>query len=159
MESIIADLLSQFERGHLTRRQLIQRLALGAAAGSAFAATPAAAGGFTAVSVNHISFQVADYARTRDFYVDLLGMKPSDDNGRQVNLSFGSEGAILLARNARDRAAAPRIDHVGYTISTWNKDAVKAELDRRGLAPRPDTDLSFHVKDPDGFDVQICGKG
>jgi hypothetical protein len=36
---------------------------------------------------------------------------------------------------------------------------VHAELERRTLEPRPDTDLSFHVKDPDGFDVQICGKG
>ena len=26
-----------------------------------------------------------------------------------------------------------------------------------GLTPRPDTEDSFHVKDPDGFDVQISG--
>jgi len=158
MEHVIADLLNQFERGLLTRRQLIKSLALGtaAAAGSGAAAAPAA--GFSTVAVNHISYQVADYGRTRDFYVDLLGMKASDDNGRQVNLSFGSEGAILLARNARQAGTAPKVDHIGYTIANWNKDAVHAELERRKLEPRPDTDLSFHVKDPDGFDVQICGK-
>ena len=36
---------------------------------------------------------------------------------------------------------------------------MKAELDRRGLNPRVDTENSFHVKDPDGFDLQISGKG
>ena len=44
------------------------------------------------------------------------------------------------------------------TIETWDKDKVKAELDRRGLNPRVDTEDSFHVKDLDGFDLQISGK-
>ena len=35
---------------------------------------------------------------------------------------------------------------------------MEAELKRRGLDPRPDTDDSFHVKDPDGFDLQISGR-
>jgi hypothetical protein len=50
------------------------------------------------------------------------------------------------------------VDHIAYTIDTWDKDAVEAELKRRGLAPRPDTPDSFHVKDPDGFDLQISGR-
>ena len=50
------------------------------------------------------------------------------------------------------------MDHIAYTIENWNKAAVEAELKRRGLEPRPDTDNSFHVKDPDGFDLQISGK-
>src|SRR4051812_18116247 len=151
MEHVIADLLDRFERGLLTRRQLIKSLALGSAAAAAGpAAAGAAATGFNTVAVNHISFQVADYGKTRDFYVDLLGMKASDDNGRQVNLSFGSDGAILLARNARQAGTAPKVDHIGYTIANWNKDAGKAGLDRRKLEPRPETGPRFHRKDPDG---------
>ena len=158
MEHIIANLLDQFEHGNLSRRQLIQSLALTATAASAVGAVPLSAEGrsFKAISINHISFQVADYAKTRDFYVDLLGMKASKDDGKQVNLNFGDEGAYLLARNARQPGTAPKVDHIAYTIEHWDKDAVKAELDRRGLNPRPDTDLSFHVKDPDGYDVQIA---
>ena len=38
------------------------------------------------------------------------------------------------------------------------KGILKAELKRRGLSPRPDTDDSFHIVDPDGFDVQISSK-
>ncbi|HUB83408.1 MAG TPA: VOC family protein [Bryobacteraceae bacterium] len=164
MEHIIAKLLNDFERGRMNRRQLIQSIAMAAsAAGAAQAASPA--GGFQAVTVNHISYQVADYAKTRDFYADLLGMTVKDDRGNQCNLAFGD--TFLLPRNARRPRNAPsdaplptvpRVDHIAYTIENWDKDRVKAELEKRGLNPRPDTDNSFHVKDPDGFDLQISGK-
>ena len=104
MEQIIAQLLQDFENGRLTRRQLIQRLALGATAASAIGVAPAAAAGgetFKAVAVNHISYQVADYTKTRDFYAGLLGMKATQDNGSQCYLTFGDHGSWLLARNAR----------------------------------------------------------
>ena len=154
MEYLIDKLLREFEQGKLSRRQLVQTLAIGAAA-----AAPAAAAegkGFQAVTVNHLSYQVADYTKTRDFYSDLLGMKVSQDTGRQCYLSFGE--TFLLPRNGRAGATTPRIDHVAYTIETWDKNAVEAELRRRGMEPRPDTEDSFHVKDPDGFDLQISGK-
>lgn len=161
MEHVIAQLLQDFEHGRLTRRQLIQTLALGATAASAIGVAPAAAAEgqtFKAVAVNHISYQVADYTKTRDFYTSLLGMKATQDNGSQCYLTFGDHGSWLLARNARAGSATPKVDHIAYTIETWDKDRVKAELDRRGLNPRVDTENSFHVKDPDGFDVQISGK-
>src|SRR5437588_5599774 len=159
MEHIIAKLLHDFEHGSLSRRQLIQSLAMAA---TASAATPAALAaepkGFKAAAVNHISFQVADYGKTRDFYADLLGMKVLKDTGRQCNLTFGDQGSWLLPRNVREGTAPPRVDHIAYTIDGWDKDAVEAELKRRGLNPRPDTPNSFHVKDPDGYDLQITGK-
>ena len=154
MESVIAKLLQDFEQGKMNRRQLIQSLAL-----ASVAAAPAAAAegkGFKAVTINHISYQVKDYTKTRDFYVDLLGMKVSGDTGRQCNLSFGD--SFLLPRNGREGATLPRVDHIAYTIETWDKNAVEAELKRRELPVRPDTENSFHTKDPDGFDVQISGK-
>ena len=154
MEQIIAKLLREFEEGKMSRRQLIRSLAVAATA--AVPAAAAAEKGFQAVAVNHISYQVADYAKTRDFYAGLLGMKVSQDNGRQCYLSFGN--TFLLPRNARSGGQTPRVDHVAYTIETWNKAEVEAELKRRGLEPRPDTENSFHVKDPDGFDLQISGK-
>jgi catechol 2,3-dioxygenase-like lactoylglutathione lyase family enzyme len=165
MEQVIATLLKDFEAGKMTRRQLIQSLALAATAASRSAAPAAAAAvegkGFTAVAVNHISYRVADYGKTRDFYADLLGMKVAKDTGTQCNLIFGDGGSWLLPRNAQQGGSAqtPLVDHIAYTIDNWDKDAVEAELKRRGLNPRPDTPNSFHVKDPDGFDLQISGRG
>lgn len=156
MEQIIAKLLQDFECGKMSRRQLIKTLAITATAASALASESAAASpkGFKAVSVNHISYQVADYAKTRDFYADLFGMKLSHDDGKQCYLAFGD--TFLIPRN--HDANTPHIDHIAYTIDNWDKNAVDAELKRRGLDPQPDTENSFHVKDPNGFDLQISGK-
>ena len=156
METIIAKLLNDFERGRMNRRQLIRSIAAAAAVAGAAPAPAAGGKGFKAVTVNHISYQVADYAKTRDFYVDLFGMKVTGDTGRQCNLSFGD--TFLLPRNARQGGQTPHVDHIAYTIENWNQADVKAELERRGLAPREDTVNSYHVKDPDGFDLQISGK-
>ena len=158
MEHLIATLLRDFEQGKMTRRQLIQSLALtataGATVGSASAAdTPVA----KALSINHVSYQVADYRKTRDFYAGLFGMTVSNDDGMQCRLTCGDN--ILIARN---RTPAPKVDHVAYTLAGWDTDknvkpAVEAELKRRGLQIRS-TEGSFHVSDPDGFEVQMGGK-
>jgi catechol 2,3-dioxygenase-like lactoylglutathione lyase family enzyme len=150
MELIIDRLVRDFERGKLSRRQLIQSLVLAAA--PAVAAEPAP---FKATAVNHISYQVADYARTRDFYAGFLGMKVSHDDGRQCYLSFGS--SFLLVSNARQGRTPPVVDHVAYTIDAWDTSDVEAVLKKRGLTPRPDKEKSFHVQDPEGFDLQISG--
>jgi len=155
MEHEFAHLVAEFERGRMTRRQLIRRLAITAAAAStATAAAAAADSPLKAIAVNHISYQVADYGKTRDFYANLLGMKASEDDGRTVRLTFGADETCLVPRTARAGSPTPRIDHIAYTLEHWDKDAVKAELERRGFAPRLDNN-SFHVADPDGFDVQI----
>jgi catechol 2,3-dioxygenase-like lactoylglutathione lyase family enzyme len=156
MEGLITKLLENFEQGKMTRRELIQSLALAATAASAVSAAPAAAAdgkGFKAAGVNHISYEVADYAKIRNFYADLLGMKVSRDDGKQCFLSFGE--TLLIPRNRASRT--PRIDHIAYTINDWDRSTVEAELKRQGLQPRPDTPNSFHVSDPAGFDLQICG--
>ena len=47
-------------------------------------------------------------------------------------------------------------------MSPWDTEKVKAELERRGLNPRPDmvgqNFKSFHVFDPDGWDLQISNQ-
>lgn len=159
MENVIAKLLDDFDRGKMTRRQLIK--SLGVAAAVAAGTAPASAEnakGFRAVAINHISYQVNDYAKTRDFYANLFGMKVVGDTGKQCRMILGDTNTFLIPRNAPAESTPPRIDHIAYTIENWDKNAVKSELERRGLDPKPDTDNSFHVKDPNGFDLQICGK-
>ncbi len=161
MEHIIARLLQDYEHGTMTRRQLIQTLALTAAAASTVGTAEAAAPA-NAVSINHVSMQVADYTKTRDFYTGLFGMKITNDDGKtQCRLTFGDN--IVIARNASSRPGGKvGIDHIAYTLANWDSDkavrpAVEAELKRRGLMIRT-TEGSFHVQDPDGFEVQMGGK-
>jgi catechol 2,3-dioxygenase-like lactoylglutathione lyase family enzyme len=167
MEVVIDRLLKDFETGRMTRRQLIQSLALAATA-SSVAPASAAGDGFKTVEVNHISYQVKDYRVTRDFYVDLMGMKVVADawRGRGECVLTWDRGpaSYLIPRNHPSGSAAssdgkPVIDHIAFTIENWNTKAVEAELKRRGLDPVPDTEDSFIVKDPDGYTLQICGPG
>jgi len=166
VEEVIINLLNQFERGAITRRQLVQGLTFGVAAlamgkgarAAAMPATTAGSTGFKAIGVNHISLEVGDYRRARDFYSDLLGMAVSADDGKQCYLTFGD--TVLIARNhyqASEKNAKPLVDHIAYSLDNWNHERVEQELKRRGLNPQPDFD-SFHFVDPDGYDVQIAGK-
>src|SRR6185295_686076 len=133
MEHIINRLLQEYERGKMTRRQLIQTLAVGATASAGVGSAEAAPA--NATYINHVSMQVADYKKTRDFYVGLFGMKVSNDDGMQCRLSFGDN--IVIARNASSRPGGKvGVDHIAYTLAGWDTDksvkpAVEAELKRR----------------------------
>jgi len=161
MEHIINQLLQEYERGKVTRRQLIQMLAVGTAAASGATAAEAAAPA-TATYINHVSMQVADYKKTRDFYSGLFGMKVEEDNGKtECTLAFGQN--TIIARNAAGRPGGKMgVDHIAYTLANWDTDpkikaAMDAELKKRGLMVRV-TNNSFHVQDPDGLEVQMGGK-
>src|SRR5258708_32061784 len=118
MESVIAKLLQDFEQGKMNRRQLIQSLSLAAVAAAAAAPAARTAGKpLEALYVNHISYSVNDYKKVRDFYVDLLGMKIPEDDGKQCRLVFGTN--ILIPRN-RVAAGQARVDHISYTVANWD---------------------------------------
>ena len=167
METVIARLLTQFENGTLTRRQLIQSLAAAALAGGGTAA--AQGGGFRTLNLDHINYDVTDYRRTRDFYAGLMGMTIANDNGKDAcELHFGDARGVGVRDRTmisiRTRPAA-RVDHIAFKIENWNTDRVRAELERRGLKSQLarggaiDTPnyVSLTVPDPDGLGVQISG--
>ena len=167
MENLIAKLLGDFEHGKMTRRQLIQSLALAATAVSAASAVPAAAAPagsdstiLKATYLNHVGYQVKDYAKSRDWYGELFGMKVALDDGKKANMAVGES---LLIFHTKQSASTPTVDHVCLTIADWDtrtrvtKEKVAAELKRRGLEVRT-TEGSFHFKDPDGFELQVGGK-
>jgi len=176
METVIARLLRQFEDGKITRRQLIQSLALVAVAAPGASAASAQTGGFRTLNFDHMSCQVTDYARTRDFYSSLMGMPVVNDNGKDTaEVHFGdAQGAgvrdrtMMSIHTSQPSATAPArrgIDHIAFKIDNWDTDRVRSELERRGLRPRLaqggalDTPnyVSFNVQDPDGLGVQISG--
>ena len=174
MEIVVSELLKKYEDGKLSRRQLIQSLALAAVA----AALRRRGGPGPAWVQDHearsLSYQVRDYKRTRDFYSDLMGMSVVGDDGKgycQLQFRRGAwrrrAGAFLHWSQHPHGGLRPpgRFDHLSFSIDDWDTDRVKAELERRGLKPRlqqggaGDTPnyVSFHVEDPDGVGVQISG--
>ena len=68
MEHMTAKLFQDFEQGRLSRRQLIQGLALTAMAasvGTVAQSAAAASTGLKGVGIHHISFNVQDYNKLR----------------------------------------------------------------------------------------------
>ena len=199
METVIAGLLKDFEDGKMTRRQLIQSLALAAAAampGAAVAQTAVQSKapipqafeptGWKTVWLDHISYAVSDYRRSTAFYRDLMGWEIRNDSGtNQCTLKIGDLGGIII-RNRREPAANTQpaasaqpsgngqggqasrppitgvINHISWGVQPWDTEKVKAELEKRGLKPRPDmvgeNFKSWHVTDPDGWDLQISNQ-
>ena len=180
METTIANLLQAFEQGRMNRRQLIRSLAIVASGAHALRSVGSAqatiretkAAPFHTVNLDHISYAVADYGRSRDFCADLMGWEAQSDNGEnQATLSIGDVGEIIIRKNRRpmrqpsnEPGSSPLtgvINHIAWRIDDFDTDVVRGELEERGLNPRrdqggpgPDYD-SYHVLDPDGWDLQI----
>jgi hypothetical protein len=179
MERLISKLVEDFEQGKVTRRQLVRSLAVAVVGAPALAtmtpevlrASPGAAkpASWRTVHLDHISYQVTDHVKSAQWYADLMGWTIRNQRDNQTTLAIGDVGEIII-RNRRNPPAAgsggPQvmgtIDHISFGVEPWDKDAVKAELIDRGLSPRDDFQdggfESYHVKDPDGWDLQISNQ-
>jgi len=71
MEKIISNLVSQFEKGTLSRRQLVRGLAMLAATGTAARAAQNDID-FKTADIDHVSIQVTDLQRSVDFYKKMF---------------------------------------------------------------------------------------
>ncbi len=156
------------------RRQMLQALGLiatgafaasvipkAAAAFAASAAQSAAGGGkaFPVTTVNHLALAAANYARSRDFYVGLFGMRVAWDDGKQCALEFGSltspNGMYIRPLRPGEK---PTIGHMAFGIPNFisQKAAMKAELERRGVKNvRPDGERGWSCDDPAGYLLNI----
>ncbi len=113
--------------------------------------------GWKTVALDHLTFLVSDYRREAAFYITLMGWKLRGDDGKQAVLDIGSWTSVVF-KEAPERARAA-VDSICWVIEPWNAKTVEAELLARGLTPKPDNGgkgfESFHVRDPNGFDLQM----
>jgi catechol 2,3-dioxygenase-like lactoylglutathione lyase family enzyme len=125
--------------------------------------------------LDHISYEVADYKANVAFYEALLGWKPGKDEGSQNQTQAGDMGGLIIrggnslspawVLGSAAATRATRMGHISFGITPFDPDAVRAELEKRGLNARVDTggggDIhtatykSYHTTTPNGFDLQI----
>ena len=92
MSRTIDELLKQYERGHVTRRDVVMALSAlfttsmpsAAAAAQTRSAAPAAAP-IAVRSLNHASIAVADVDRSVQFYQSVFGMRVISREGTEGN--------------------------------------------------------------------------
>ena len=159
MDAIITELVSRFEHGGLTRRQLIQGLSALVAAGATSAPSVAQSPGLKATAIGHTSVLVSDLQRSADFYGRLFDLTPvsEDKANRILRLGVRNTGAGVGSTLVSLRQQKPPglIDHFAISVEKFNRDSVTQVLKQHGLVPDQNIEFGFHVKDPDGAVVQI----
>jgi catechol 2,3-dioxygenase-like lactoylglutathione lyase family enzyme len=155
METTISLMIDQYEQGNLTRRQLVSTLAVamglgatGRGEGTGDKREPT----FKATRLNHIALSVTDVARSRDFYVDHLGLSVSSDSSpHNCFLDCGPNFVALF------RGQKAGMHHYCYSIADFDQlDAAK-----RLRAENIDPDLQggrIYFRDPDELTVQLASE-
>jgi catechol 2,3-dioxygenase-like lactoylglutathione lyase family enzyme len=157
MDSIISDLVTRFERGRLTRRELIAGLSALVAVGGASPPAAAQAGGLKATAIDHTSVLVTDLARSAEFYQRVFGLRSvSEDKANGIlRLGTGGTGVNSTIVSLRQQNPPGLIDHFAISVEGFNREAVTQVLKQHGLTPAQNIEFGFHVKDPDGAVVQV----
>ena len=154
MEPVIDALVAGFERGTVSRRELIQKLAAIAAVGAGTATTVSAAP-LPSGSINHTSVLVSDMARSMEFYDRVFGLKLLNEDKANKIARLGTGGKVLVS--LRVEPPAGKIDHFAIGVQNFNREAVTKELQGMGITPRENIEFGFYILDPDGAPVQITG--
>ena len=149
--------LMDLERGAVTRREAVTRLAalvtVMAGIGSAPAgASEDGASTFTVKGLNHIALDVTNVTRSRDFYATYLGMEVLDESASNCFMSCGPDDFVALFKS--DKAG---LDHYCYTIDDYDPAEVVKRLEAAGLEPRRVSNRVY-FDDPDGLTVQLAGR-
>ena len=167
MSAAIEQLVKRYERGGMTRRELV--LALSALVVAHPAASAAAQPGPAPIRVstmNHVTLSVSDVQRSVDFYQRVLGLPLVTTQGTERDwdapavpvLGIGT-GPQFIAFSRGDR---PHINH--YCLGMQGFDAaeivdrlaghgIEARVRMRADSDPPAEELMFN--DPDGIAVQI----
>jgi catechol 2,3-dioxygenase-like lactoylglutathione lyase family enzyme len=111
---------------------------------------------FKATAINHLAYAATDYAKTRDWFMDLFGMTVTYDDGKRCSVAWGNPPHELYITQRED---APGINHWAISIADFDAIAVKAVLERYGVhGVRYDGDWAWHADDPDDIVTQICAE-
>ncbi len=150
MESMISNLVTRFEEGRLGRRELVQGLAMLAASGTA--ATAQQDLDFKRADVDHVSIQVADLARSVEFYQKMFGFTVISEDQPLGIIRLGVTRTLVSLNH---QSPAGIVDHFALGVLGFSKEAATRYLQQRGATPLDDPYAGLHVKDPDGVNVQI----
>ena len=146
-------LVTSYERGRLTRRELLNALAL-VAAPAAVGAQPQPAGLLKGRNLHHVNVRVSNLARSETFYRRLFDLPPSrvvqgpDNHGLDL-----PGGGILILQQGQDRG---RIDHFCIGVTNFEADRMRSSVRTAGIGEvLGNAADNFSVSDPDGLRIQV----
>ena len=152
METIISELVTRFEKGSLSRRELVQGLTMLAASSTAASAAAQDEIDFRTANIDHVSMQVSDLQRSVDFYQKTFGFSVVSED-KPLNIVRLGHGRTLVSFNLQGPTGI--IDHFSIGVPRFTKEAASRYFAARGLRTGDDPYHGLHVRDPDGNYVQV----
>ena len=115
--------------------------------------------------MRHIALKVKNLARSKSFYVDLLGMEVVwEPDPQNTYLSSGCDNLALheVSPNFSESAAEQQLDHFGFVVETIDRvKKLQEEFQSKGVKIvhpfkiHRDGSASFYCADPDGIVIQM----
>jgi len=160
MRQAMDELVDRFERGALSRRELIAGLlALGASAPPAVGA-PASPRPIDVRGIDHLALRVSDVERSARYYAEHLGATVRSRSPNAIFMDVGAQWIALFGPGAASTGFAPTppgLDHISFQPSSVRgfEERTRA-LREHGLDPQsPPGSGRVYFKDPDGVILQL----
>ena len=151
MEREITDLVTRFETGTLSRRQLIAGLTMLAAGGTSMPlraqSTP-----FKSTRIDHVSIQTTDLARSVEFYEKIFGLKILNEDKANEIARMGVTRTIVSLHHKQPFG---KVDHFAIAVDDFNPKEATKTLAAQGLKAETNLDYGFYIRDPNGMPVQL----
>jgi catechol 2,3-dioxygenase-like lactoylglutathione lyase family enzyme len=159
MNTAVDTLLTQYESGRMSRRELVALIGALAAAPLPAVAQPAP---LKAATLNHASLIVSDLDRSVAFYRSVFDLPVKSTQQGGVNLAVG-EAFLGVYQGGAD--ATPHINHICFGLRDFDPKRTVAALETRGLKAESrerDGVTQVYTADPDNLrvqlqDVSFCG--
>ncbi len=153
MSAAIERLVNRYEKGALTRRELVAAIATLVAGGRASAQESKPR--LPARTLNHVTLFVSSVERSVAFYQDLLGMPVMSRQDNGINLAAGESFVGIYSSGD---AARPHINHFCLGVERFDADEAIQACAAHGVEGRirmRGEVKELYFADPDGISVQL----
>jgi catechol 2,3-dioxygenase-like lactoylglutathione lyase family enzyme len=109
-------------------------------------------------AIDHVVLWVSDLRRSKEFYIDLLGMRVAHESDWQSFLWCGDTQMVALFQQREgDVAPGREVNHMALRLEAGEHDDVKATLEAAGIemSGRPGDPNCLYFSDPDGHRLQV----
>ena len=150
MQTEVEKLIVDYERGRISRRELIACLGamtMAVAAGKNVSAAEGSA--FQANGINHGALNVPDIEVSRDFYVKHLGLKVVREGSSNCFMTCEDNFVALF------RSSNAGLNHFCFSVKDYDAGRAEETLAEEGLNPRREGSR-IYFNDPHGISVQLA---
>src|SRR5580704_4802766 len=132
MEALISNLVSRFEKGGLSRRELVQGIAMLTAATTAPAALAQESTVIKGTRIDHMSMQVTDLPRAVAFYEKIFGVTVVSEDKPNEIVRLGVTKPLVSLHH---KSPTGLVDHFAIGVEKFHREAVTRQLKEYGITP------------------------